>query len=186
MAPPVTSSPFLIARGVTTGKTARPAPSRPANLNPMIGHPSFLRITIQTMQTASNEKDQEAAVTKKEVSKFRKVLEVSVMEFDGSTRQRDAIVIEGSADELDRGLRATERELAVRNLEAVSAKQREAREALRRIQQGAYGVCLDCEEAISPARLAALPWAALCIRCQETVDCGPRPKNGRLVFPMAA
>ena len=125
-------------------------------------------------------------MTKKQVSKFRKVLEVSVIELDSSTRQRDAIVIEGSADELDRGLRASERELAVRNLEAVSAKQRAARAALRRIEEGTYGTCLDCDDAISPARLAALPWAALCIRCQEMLDLPCRKRNGQPALALAA
>jgi RNA polymerase-binding transcription factor DksA len=29
---------------------------------------------------------------------------------------------------------------------------------------------MDCESAISPRRLAALPWALLCIQCQEAAD----------------
>ena len=33
-----------------------------------------------------------------------------------------------------------------------------------------YGVCLHCEEDISPKRVNAVPWAAYCIKCQEQVD----------------
>jgi DnaK suppressor protein len=116
-------------------------------------------------------------MTKREVNSFRAVLEARVVELDNSTRHRDAIAIEGSADELDRGMCAAERELAVRNLEAVSAKRREACAALRRIQRGSYGICLDCHAPISPARLAALPSAALCIQCQQAVDCCREPLN---------
>jgi DnaK suppressor protein len=125
-------------------------------------------------------------MTKGKVEKFRRALEARVVELDGSTRRRDAIVIECSADELDRGLCATERELAVRNLEAIAAKQREARAALRRIAVGRYGICVDCREPIGPARLAALPWAALCIRCQETDDCQCAARSARPVLAMAA
>ena len=39
------------------------------------------------------------------------------------------------------------------------------REALRRIAQGSYGVCIKCGEAIDPKRLAALPTATRCISC---------------------
>jgi RNA polymerase-binding transcription factor DksA len=29
---------------------------------------------------------------------------------------------------------------------------------------------MDCEETINPKRLAAVPWALRCIRCQEAAD----------------
>ncbi|MGB5600514.1 MAG: TraR/DksA C4-type zinc finger protein [Thiothrix litoralis] len=33
------------------------------------------------------------------------------------------------------------------------------------MESGEYGTCATCGEAISPARLDALPYATLCIRC---------------------
>ena len=35
--------------------------------------------------------------------------------------------------------------------------------ALKRIDDGTYGVCTDCGQEIAPARLEAYPWASLCI-----------------------
>jgi DnaK suppressor protein len=32
-----------------------------------------------------------------------------------------------------------------------------------------YGVCLECEEPISPKRLDAVPWARYCVSCQERI-----------------
>jgi DnaK suppressor protein len=46
---------------------------------------------------------------------------------------------------------------------------REVEAAIRRIEQGTYGVCHECEEPISPKRLDALPWAKYCVKCQEEV-----------------
>jgi len=40
-------------------------------------------------------------------------------------------------------------------------------EALDRIDRGAYGVCRDCGESISSARLTAIPWTRVCISCKE-------------------
>jgi DnaK suppressor protein len=40
-------------------------------------------------------------------------------------------------------------------------------EALRRIDQGIYGVCRDCGEPIAEARLNAIPWTRVCIICKE-------------------
>ncbi|MBA3056289.1 MAG: TraR/DksA family transcriptional regulator [Sphingomonadales bacterium] len=42
---------------------------------------------------------------------------------------------------------------------------REIREALLRIDNGTYGTCVACGNAISRARLQALPTAVRCINC---------------------
>jgi DnaK suppressor protein len=39
--------------------------------------------------------------------------------------------------------------------------------ALQRLDKGTYGKCVQCGAAIEPARLRVLPYAALCVRCQE-------------------
>lgn len=40
-------------------------------------------------------------------------------------------------------------------------------DALRRIDDGTYGVCETCNKLIPQKRLAAVPHAKLCIKCQE-------------------
>jgi len=40
-------------------------------------------------------------------------------------------------------------------------------EALRRIEEGTYGKCEGCGTAIKEGRLKALPFATMCISCQE-------------------
>jgi DnaK suppressor protein len=42
--------------------------------------------------------------------------------------------------------------------------------ALARHEDRTFGTCLRCGNAIAPARLEALPWAAHCIDCQAIVD----------------
>jgi DnaK suppressor protein len=39
--------------------------------------------------------------------------------------------------------------------------------ALQRLEQGNYGLCLSCGQAIQPGRLEALPHTELCVRCKE-------------------
>lgn len=41
----------------------------------------------------------------------------------------------------------------------------EVEAALRRLAEGTYGLCERCGQAISPARLEAMPAARLCISC---------------------
>ena len=40
-------------------------------------------------------------------------------------------------------------------------------EALKRIENGTYGICEECEEEISEARLKARPMTILCIDCKR-------------------
>jgi DnaK suppressor protein len=42
--------------------------------------------------------------------------------------------------------------------------------ALARFEEGTYGVCERCGEQIDPARLKALPYAALCMDCQQRTE----------------
>ena len=125
-------------------------------------------------------------MTKSDLNKFRKSLEATMLGLEFATRQRDAIAVENSADDLDRRLAAFEREIAVKALETDFAKLRDVRAALQRTWDGSFGICLDCEEEINPRRLAALPSAALCIQCQEAADGHSAPKNARPVLAMAA
>lgn len=43
-------------------------------------------------------------------------------------------------------------------------------EALKRIDEGKFGLCLDCGKSISKARLKALPYAWLCVKCKESLE----------------
>ena len=55
--------------------------------------------------------------------------------------------------------------LAIRqNLERLLAQ---VEDALDRMEKGTYGFCEECGARIDPARLKALPYATLCIECQQ-------------------
>ena len=105
-----------------------------------------------------------------EFDKYKKMLEAKQAELSGGLRNRDDIVIEKTPDALDEVQLAGERELAIRNLDREANLLRQVRDALRRIADGSYGVCLHCEEDIKPKRLDAVPWTKYCIRCQEAAD----------------
>lgn len=109
-------------------------------------------------------------MTKTELNKYRKILEDKQAELEQVIRNREAITIEKSPDALDEVQHAAERELAIRNLDRESNLLRNVRAALRRMDDGSYGVCLHCEEDISPKRLNAVPWTPYCIQCQEAAD----------------
>lgn len=55
-------------------------------------------------------------------------------------------------------------------LEARTRQRNQLDEALRRLDEGTYGICEDCETPIAPARLRAMPFARRCIKCQEQAE----------------
>jgi DnaK suppressor protein len=85
-------------------------------------------------------------------------------------RKRDEIAVESAPDEVDRVQNAAARELAIRRLESDALRLQNLRSALDRIRDGTYGTCLLCDEPINEKRLAAIPWAAYCLSCQEMLD----------------
>jgi len=44
--------------------------------------------------------------------------------------------------------------------------------ALKRIEDGTYGTCVNCSGEIPLARLEAYPWASLCIDCKRRAEGG--------------
>ncbi len=44
--------------------------------------------------------------------------------------------------------------------------------ALKKIEEGRYGICENCGKEISHKRLEAIPWAEYCIDCQELKEKG--------------
>jgi DnaK suppressor protein len=47
---------------------------------------------------------------------------------------------------------------------------RDVENALKRINAGTYGICIDCAEPVDPMRLEFNPHAARCLRCQENAE----------------
>ena len=109
-------------------------------------------------------------MTQTQLSSFKRILERKQAELKPSLRARDGIAIEKSPDILDEIQLASTRALASHTLDRASTMAREVRAALDRVDDSTYGTCVQCEDEIGQKRLNALPWAALCIRCQELSD----------------
>ena len=99
--------------------------------------------------------------------------------FRALLRQRLTDVLSRHAKVNDRLRRAAglpddweERALALEDDEVLEGLEAEAREelaatraALRRLDEGHYGVCARCGDRIGEARLRALPFALTCVSC---------------------
>ncbi len=105
-----------------------------------------------------------------DLSEFRKILEAKHHELSATASNRDDIVVETAADEIDRLQQQLSRDIAVRNLDHASRLLKSVQAALDRMEDGMYGVCLRCKAPIPQTRLKAIPWASYCVGCQETIE----------------
>jgi DnaK suppressor protein len=111
------------------------------------------------------------------------VLRTKEAELLAKLKNREGLEAEPEAEFFDEIQRAADRALVIQALDRNSSLLSEVRAALARIDDGGYGQCLQCEDPISPKRLAAIPWASLCIKCQEDADreCAGNPVAFELV-----
>ncbi len=75
-----------------------------------------------------------------------------------------------SEPEDTRAQRATEREIEFALDEHESAALSQVDAALKRLDAGVYGDCMDCGVPIALARLQATPQALRCISCQDKFE----------------
>lgn len=92
---------------------------------------------------------------------------------------------ESKGDVVDFAVDAVQDEISLQLAEVESRELAYIENALERMQAGGYGLCEHCNLTIPLARLQALPYATLCIRCQREAEKagGSRssPDWGRLI-----
>jgi DnaK suppressor protein len=113
---------------------------------------------------------------------FRKKLEEAREEFSQEAARkadagREAGTDLAAADIVDRAVSTYAKELNFSQSENETQLLQMVNGALQRMDDGTYGVCLNCGKEIGPKRLEAVPWTHLCIDCQqqaEEIDQGRR------------
>lgn len=70
----------------------------------------------------------------------------------------------------DLGTATFEREKDLALLQNLSEIENAVRRALEKVDEGTYGLCDRCGVAIRSDRMKALPYATLCVQCQEIVE----------------
>jgi DnaK suppressor protein len=73
-------------------------------------------------------------------------------------------------DEVDMAMNDIEQGMKMRMGNRESLYFRKVEEALLRIKEGTYGLCLGCDGQIGVKRLEARPTAELCIECKEAAE----------------
>jgi DnaK suppressor protein len=95
-----------------------------------------------------------------------------IVDISRNRQVTDETVDEQAQDMVDRATSAYTREFAF----SLSESDRKAllliEQALLRIEQGTFGICVHCQGVVQEKRLEAVPWARHCLECQEMQDKG--------------
>ena len=111
-----------------------------------------------------------------EKKKLRDALEQKRREADESYRRSQTVNREATAEPLqdlaDQATESYRKEFLYSLSDGERATLLQVEEAMRRMDEGTYEECTSCGDKIPLARLKAIPWAALCIECQERQEAG--------------
>jgi DnaK suppressor protein len=115
-----------------------------------------------------------------DLKKVREELEATLLELSTPCAARVGIKTERLADSMDDAVAAKEREINVGLVNLRADKIEAVRAAIDRVDDGTYGVCVDCAELIAPRRLQLFPASARCVSCQSVLEV---EENGAKVKP---
>ncbi len=115
-------------------------------------------------------------LTKKDLEKFKKMLQRRLEELtDNVNKLKEEALDPNGGGEVSRvplhladvGTENFDKEFTLGIVENEEEELQEIQDALKRIEEGSYGVCESCGSPIPKTRLNALPFARLCVKCQE-------------------
>jgi len=108
--------------------------------------------------------------TKRELEPFKRLLLQHRNVVTGNLTSLDGEGRGSSGDEGDLSSENFEIELTLSTMQSQTKRVNEIDEALKRIDEGSYGVCEDTGDLIPIPRLEAVPWTRLSVAAQERRD----------------
>jgi DnaK suppressor protein len=111
----------------------------------------------------------DAAIARKRLEEIRSEIERSISVLKGE-QEEDERVLDYPQDPADAGANLSESERSEAILALARLQRTEVLDALRRIELGTYGTCVDCGAPVPEGRLEARPEAARCVKCQGKWD----------------
>jgi DnaK suppressor protein len=112
-----------------------------------------------------NEREMHAA----DLKKYRDVLESKRDDLLNATPARTPASEPGSksGDWIDQSSQESDLHVHLALKQTDAKLLRAIEEAILRLDQGTYGICMDCENEIPTVRLDAVLWTRVCIDCKE-------------------
>ncbi|RKY65422.1 MAG: RNA polymerase-binding protein DksA [Candidatus Latescibacterota bacterium] len=87
-------------------------------------------------------------------------------------------------EEIDKAFSSEGRELLSSFIDRHTEGLEAVNQALERIKEGTYGICVRCGKEISEERLEAIPTASLCLSCQQELERQSRASQALISSPL--
>ena len=117
-----------------------------------------------------------AKMPKKELEKYRKLLEekktLLLAELAKTRHAEEETTEESTQDIADKAVSSYTREFLYSLNDAERSTVQQIDQALARIVDGTYGLCLNCGTPMNEKRLSAIHWSRHCVECQELAEKG--------------
>jgi DnaK suppressor protein len=181
----------VIAKAARAGRGAKAKPKavkkakHPVRVAPMVKGPAAsLAVTKAVVQKVSHKIVKARKIPVGELRAYKDLLEklrdrvmdeITFLAGDNLNRsQRDSSgdLSSYSFHMADQGTDNFDREFALNLVSSEQDVLYEINEALHRIDERTYGVCESCGQGIEKARLNALPFAKMCVRCKSESEKG--------------
>jgi DnaK suppressor protein len=120
--------------------------------------------TARGTRSAADTEEIRAALTERHVE-LRTEYDQTVA--DIAELQRDRLTDSAGDDQADTGTKTFEREQEISLANNILERITQVERALERLDDGSYGWCERCGNAIPVERLAAFPSATLCVSCKQ-------------------
>ena len=122
-----------------------------------------------------------SGLTEAQIKQLRKALDTKLLSVTNEIRELESSLTnqenddKGAPDEVDRSSFEEEMQRTQLVLDGRKILQYEVIEAIKRMDEGTYGVCEETEEPIGVKRLNASPWTRLSLEAQQDLE--KRKKN---------
>ena len=117
-----------------------------------------------------------AKMPKKELEKYRRLLQekkTALLAELAKTRHAEQETTEESTQDVaDKAVSSYTREFLYSLNDAERSTVQQIDQALARIEDGTFGLCLNCGTPMNEKRLSAIPWSRHCVECQELAEKG--------------
>lgn len=127
-------------------------------------------------ELTSSERNDLAAMLGERKQMMRDEIRTGLAGLHGETHEN---LLSGSSDAADQSLARLITDVAYAEVARDAAELQDILAAENRLAAGNYGQCIDCDEPIPYARMAAFPTAKRCLRCQQVREATRAPAARR-------
>lgn len=121
----------------------------------------------KSSKTEKHEDIRKAELRKLLLKKREEVVKEAKIEISKYIKGETKQLVDTALDDGDWSIVDLSEDISLKQLNTHRENLQKIDEALRKLEEGTYGICEDCGEEINEERLKIMPFAIYCIDCQE-------------------